>query len=55
MADTLLYAYHRTFRPQLPESDGKYIDNQLKEIERSISSILEKLKALEARLDAGGL
>jgi hypothetical protein len=52
MADTdRLRSYRRSKPPTLPD-EGRYVAEELKRIEQTIGTIVEVLKALEARIVA---
>jgi hypothetical protein len=55
MADTdKLRSYKRATPPALPDN-GRYIAEQLRQIEDTLVTVAEVLKALEARLVAHGI
>lgn len=47
--------YVRSPQPALPESQIKYLQEELKKLERVLQTMSEALKEAEARLTAGGL
>lgn len=47
--------YVRSPQPALPESQLKYLQEELKKLERALRTITEALAEIDARLTAGGL
>jgi hypothetical protein len=47
--------YVRSPQPALPESQLKYLQEELKKLERVLATVTEALKEAEARLTAGSL
>lgn len=47
--------YVRSPQPALPESQLKYLQEELKKLERVLATMSEALKEAEERLTAGGL
>lgn len=52
MADHPLQSYIPSKIPPLKGSDQKWLDEELRKIEKSLMSIIETLKALKAQVDA---
>jgi uncharacterized protein YydD (DUF2326 family) len=47
--------YVRSPQPVLPESQLKYLQEELKKLERMLKTVTEALEEAEQRLTAGGL
>ena len=47
--------YVRSPQPALPESQLKYLQEELKKLEKVLLSVTEALKEIDERLTAGGL
>ena len=47
--------YVRSPQPALPESQLKYLQEELKKLERALKTITEALAEIDARLTAGSL
>lgn len=47
--------YIRSPQPALPESQLKYLQEELKKLEKVLKTVTEALAEIDARLTAGGL
>lgn len=47
--------YVRSPQPVLPESQARYLQEELRKLEQTLKSVTEALKQLDARLTAHGI
>ena len=52
---TPLQDYARSPQPALPESQTRYIQEELRKLEQTLKTVTEALKQLDARLTAHGM